>query len=470
MNLNRSTLAAALLLASSTPATFGLVVPVLEDSFSSKGKLTAVSGKAPTLTVSSAQTAYVKFDFNAPAFYAPGLTSDQLAIVTLRIYIGKAKTPGSLSIHSVTSDWSEDTASAEPSFDPVPIVTVPAGAQTTKDYLDVDITAAARSAYANHNNFGFAVVSDAGKLTIPSKEGVMPACQLNMEINYGPLAGDNATFGMVSASTLTVSTGGGDFVFGNNDGFAELKVNGGFGGMRFRNALEIWPSADASTGGRLDVRNTAGDATISLDGGTGKLGIGTAAPEDPLHVASGSNIRMLVSTPSNGFAGYRMRNSTREWFAGISGPGGEWIVFDTTANANRLVLNLSGNLGIGTAAPTAKLDVRGDIKLGGNGQFFASSSSENLRMVRGAVLADASIVTGSGFTVVRTNTGKYTITYSTSFSSDTVVTANAGTATPPIIATVAGNNAGNTSDLTFKTPDGTNTDPVFFTFITVGPR
>jgi hypothetical protein len=49
-----------------------------------------------------------------------------------------------------------------------------------------------------------------------------------------------------------------------------VKTTGGLAGiMRFRNSLEVWPSDDATRAGRVDVRNTAGSQTISLDVQTG---------------------------------------------------------------------------------------------------------------------------------------------------------------------------------------------------------
>jgi|GEM_PF-6301444 len=49
----------------------------------------------------------------------------------------------------------------------------------------------------------------------------------------------------------------------SNDGLA--------GTMRLRNAMEIWPSSDASKAGKLDIRNTAGNATITLNGADGTI-------------------------------------------------------------------------------------------------------------------------------------------------------------------------------------------------------
>lgn len=57
------------------------------------------------------------------------------------------------------------------------------------------------------------------------------------------------------------------------DGFVPginvVSQGGNAGIMRLRNAMEIWPSDNAARAGKLDVRNTSGNATISFDGATG---------------------------------------------------------------------------------------------------------------------------------------------------------------------------------------------------------
>jgi len=73
---------------------------------------------------------------------------------------------------------------------------------------------------------------------------------------------------------LDINTGAGSLQFRNDNGFTpglNLRGGGNSGVLRLRDALEIWPSDDATRGGRVDVRNTAGTATISLDGQTGKI-------------------------------------------------------------------------------------------------------------------------------------------------------------------------------------------------------
>src|SRR5262245_39206581 len=54
-----------------------------------------------------------------------------------------------------------------------------------------------------------------------------------------------------------------------------------------------------------------------------------------------------------------------------------------TPPANRVFVATNGNVGIGTDAPTNKLSVNGEIALGPNAVYSATSGEENLRILRG---------------------------------------------------------------------------------------
>jgi photosystem II stability/assembly factor-like uncharacterized protein len=99
------------------------------------------------------------------------------------------------------------------------------------------------------------------------------------------------------------------------------------------------------------------DSTIYDSGGN--VGIGTTGPGSILQVAA------ISDTAGQGI---RIGNASIPWGAmrtAITGSGA--IVFDTWGgsawNSGVMVLTVNGNVGIGTASPTAKLSVNGDISV-----------------------------------------------------------------------------------------------------------
>jgi hypothetical protein len=88
-----------------------------------------------------------------------------------------------------------------------------------------------------------------------------------------------------------------------------------------------------------------------------------------------------------------------------------------------LTATSGGNVGIGTTVPSAKLDVRGEINFGASSEYCAIAGPESLRIIRGTIGSSGTIINGSGFTVSRTATGKYSITFVPGFASLPAITA-----------------------------------------------
>lgn len=89
---------------------------------------------------------------------------------------------------------------------------------------------------------------------------------------------------------------------------------------------------------------------------TGNVGIGTSAPTDPLHIKVGSD---------NAKIGGDYITFDRPTFSYVSNTSATGILsFGTNGiNTHRMVITPTGNVGIGTSAPTTKLDVAGNAKI-----------------------------------------------------------------------------------------------------------
>jgi hypothetical protein len=102
----------------------------------------------------------------------------------------------------------------------------------------------------------------------------------------------------------------------------------------------------------------------------GKLGIGIPVPAYRLDVVGTFGPRLRVYSQDGYFAGLLAKNSTHEYFIGVQGTweanGGTnsgFHIYDNTVGARRMVIDATGNMGVGTSAPDAKLHVAGTLKI-----------------------------------------------------------------------------------------------------------
>ena len=162
-------------------------------------------------------------------------------------------------------------------------------------------------------------------------------------------------------------------------------------------------AADGSPAGALIVDNQ------------GNVGIGTTAPTGRLDVRGGP---MVVENLGDQ-ADLLWLASERSWVFRQEGTGSATTLKLESVGGGgnkNFVVATDGLMGVGTTAPTAKLEVRGDIKLGASGQYQATAGTELLRLARGTIDDNGSVISGTGFTSNRVLQGVYRINFASPFS------------------------------------------------------
>lgn len=161
-------------------------------------------------------------------------------------------------------------------------------------------------------------------------------------------------------------------IYTNRIGFhdsAQIFIKGAINGagLTFRTASQDTQSAGIYVPSD-NIMQFSGASANFMTINNGNVGIGTTSPTEKLQV--GGNIYSTVSFvgPRYAFAG---------WNAGISGSGTTGatnIIFSTGTNTERMRIDHSGTIGIGTTNPQAKLDVAGGARVGADAVCNASKA------------------------------------------------------------------------------------------------
>ena len=314
----------------------------------------------------------------------------------------------------------------------------------------VNVVAGSRGNFVSPGVYG-ATISGGGGLNYEGD----PATN-KVTADFGTVAGGEGN----TASNFAATVGGGN---GNNGSGEASTIGGGRANVSSGYISTVGGGEGNNSTGEVTTvagggGNTSSGQFATVGGGLGNVstGQGATVPGGMGNSATGN-----VSFAAGRFAKAN-HNGTFVWADTISGAS-----FSSTAS-NQFLIRATGGVGIGTASPGARLDVRGDIKLGSAGQFFAPGGEENLRIIRGRISGAGGITTGTGFTVSKTGTGAYTVSFNTAFATQPTITA-----TPQValsrLATVTSVGTTSAQFRTFTSTDGAAIDQDFH-FIAVGPR
>ena len=206
----------------------------------------------------------------------------------------------------------------------------------------------------------------------------------------------------------------------------------------------------------------------------GNVGIGTVSINRSLHV-EGTEVHS-----GGGAGGFSFANRNTGNFVGAPANGERWVWYAQDGVArlwsgnDKVAVTTLGRVGVGTTMPAEALDVRGNVKLGTNSDYFGVGAVENVRMIAGSIPAAGNAV-GTGWQSVHVGVGVCQVTFPVPFAATPVVTVTL--VDPPFNDNVICVNNVSAAGFTVVSrdidpggPDGTSPQDSGFNFIALGPR
>jgi hypothetical protein len=320
---------------------------------------------------------------------------------TLEVNAGSAGTP------AITFNGDTNTGIYSPGADQVAISTN----GTQRLLIDSTGTISANSDVAVPNTKAY-MVRDSGGTS---------RYAMYMSGSLSPSAGNDLFVGNTLNNNLIFYTNGTERVRVTNDGKLGLGTSSfntglllqtaggtsnGIGFLTSGTASVVWrlvqQGANDGSAGIMHGSSSARDFYIKSDGGgtanllvDGKLGIGSISPDanSQLHVVGSSYQPLYINTTGTGGGGAAfLRSGTQALYVGTA--GSSWLSGSSTAdglirseanlifgigNSERMRIDSSGRVGIGTTSPGYKLDVNAEsnlngIRIGLNGDTINSTT------------------------------------------------------------------------------------------------
>jgi len=188
---------------------------------------------------------------------------------------------------------------------------------------------------------------------------------------------------------------------------------------------------------RDNTSSSTGQVKVMTLTNAGNVGIATTNPTVKLHVVG--DVRVGAASTGGSAAGnlYIAGNRLWRWIAGYSpdyGVGNGFGLFDDTAGAYRIAVDSSGNIGIGTNTPAARLHVYNTTPNSGRPAIYADLNYGNAGDTSAGLRLNLNSGIGGGY--IAGYSGEFVLAHNVEFISGSGYTARDTTAT--IILSSAG--------------------------------
>ena len=201
------------------------------------------------------------------------------------------------------------------------------------------------------------------------------------------------------------STSGNIITATGTTGNASIEVNtsavvNSIANFNLQNDTIQWTSrVDGSDSDSFKILDSVGGDRFTIDT-SGNVGIGTTSPSEILHIESSGTPELLVkSTGASLDPSLMLQNDAILWRVQAKGSVSDnFTIRDSTNNADRLVIDTSGNIGIGTTSPAELLDIRGNVSITNSSGKISLDTNDNT----GSILEsnfDRTAAGASGFIV-----------------------------------------------------------------------
>lgn len=219
-------------------------------------------------------------------------------------------------------------------------------------------------------NVGVGTTAPAAKLQVAGTLLVQPTGNSTSSLTLAPGGTSNRSFLSIFATSDTTTNYTKLYTDQALGAHAFITTAGGTGTqypISFNSTLTN-PLLYINPNGNIGIGGTDAGATPKLfvDGSSGNVGIGTTNPTSLLHINGSGAMMKIVATANDPVLFFN--NLSQNWYSGIdTSDSNKFKIATSTLGSgyDMFVINASGNVGIGTTAPTAKLDIDGQIRIRG---------------------------------------------------------------------------------------------------------